>query len=621
MKRSEGFKLLLFPLVLLLLDLIFRWDRFTYFHAAHVYFYCISCFTSVIFHTMWLLILKQSSKNPWYFFPLGFIYFLLTLCVVGASLAFKNINDLFPNYYTLLYFKTEPKSAFMIIRDVCGWRELTILMLAIGLLTWLSRNIITKHIPSTSTKGIIIIGLIALTLFEGLVAKHKKFDQCAIVDVNFCACIQRHLVTWDDHATFKGKGLGIRKVTVDIKDPKPAPFNVLIIVCESFRKKSLSLYGNPTKTTPLLDAFIQSHPESSTVFKEPFTVSTTTMLAVPATLSGIGPYQDSSLLYTQPLIWDYAKQFNYKRFFLSSHTLEWYRFADFYKNDSLDVWWNHDNSGKPYFNDLGIRDEITIDKTIATLNAFKNNPFTGVIQLNTTHYPYRVPEKYNRWNTHYRDSYNNSVWYQDAILGKLFTYLKRSNKLKNTVIILTSDHGESLMEHHNIGHVESNYYETISIPLIAYIPPKLLTAKQRHFLKQNSTKLTSNIDIVPTLIDLWNLQNHPSWTPYTTRLTGYSLLGEIPKNRALITLNNNQIASFNTGLSLINNEFHFLLRTNLTPPKIEWYKRSDTQELHDCGPFLPHQMIDKIKQTIKPFPICNPFLDYLNSSSFKSTNR
>ena len=238
-----------------------------------------------------------------------------------------------------------------------------------------------------------------------------------------------------------------------------------------------------------------------------------------------------------------------------------------------------------------------------------------------THYPYRVPEKYNRWNTHYRDSYNNSVWYQDAILGKLFTYLKRANKLKNTVIMITSDHGESLMEHHNIGHVESNYYETISIPLIAYIPPKLLTAKQRHFLKQNSAKLTSNIDIVPTLIDLWHLENHPSWTPYTTRLTGYSLLGEIPKNRALITLNNNQIASFNTGLSLINNEFHFLLRTNLTPPKIEWYKRSDTQELHDCGPFLPHQMIDKIKQTIKPFPICNPFLDYLNSSSFKSTNR
>jgi phosphoglycerol transferase MdoB-like AlkP superfamily enzyme len=467
----------------------------------------------------------------------------------------------------------------------------------------------------------VLLSIFPILLFEGLVAMHKKYDQCALVDVNFCACVQRHLFTWDDHTSFKGKGLGIRKVAIQIDRKQTAKFNVLVIVCESLRKRSLGVYGNPKNTTPMLQEFMASRPASTYLFEKPFTVSTTTMLAVPATLSGIGPYQDSTLLYSQPLIWDYAKQYDYKRFFLSSHTLEWYRFADFYKHDSLDIWWNHDNSGLPYYNDLGIRDELTINKAIKTINSCKDKPFTGVIQLNTTHYPYRVPSDYEQWNGRYQDAYNNAVRYQDAILGKLFDYLERTNKLKKTVILLTSDHGESLMEHHNIGHVESNYFETIAIPLFAYIPPSLLTKAQRVALRNNQKSITSNIDLVPTLLDLWSIDKSNEWKSYTERLTGYSLLKKIPEDRNLITLNNNQIASFNTGLSLINSKFHFLIRTNLTPAKIEWYRSGDEKEINDLGPELPNSIRRRVKKAIHPFPVCHPFLDYLNSNSSKETMR
>jgi hypothetical protein len=592
-----------------------------YFHAKHVYFYLASVVASILFHTIWLLILKRVVTTNWLYYTLGSFYFLLTFFIIGASLAFKNINDLFPNYYTLLYFKTEPKSAFMIIRDVSGWKELLGIFGTVALVTWGARRLITRHIPTVITTKILFLSIFPILLFEGLVARHKKYDQCALVDVNFCACVQRHLFTWDDHTSFKGKGLGIRKVAIQIERKQTATFNVLVIVCESLRKRSLGVYGNPKNTTPELQEFIASHPAATYLFEKPFTVSTTTMLAVPATLSGIGPYQDSSLLYSQPLIWDYAKQYDYKRFFLSSHTLEWYRFADFYKHDSLDIWWNHDNSGLPYYNDLGIRDELTINKAIKTINSFKDKPFTGVIQLNTTHYPYRVPTDYERWNGHYQDAYNNAVRYQDAILGKLFDYLERTNKFKNTVILLTSDHGESLMEHHNIGHVESNYYETIAIPLFAYIPPTLLTQAQRVALRNNQKNITSNIDLVPTLLDLWNIKQSNQWKPYKARLTGHSLLKKIPKDRNIITLNNNQIASFNTGLSIINSKFHFLLRTNLTPAKIEWYRSGDEKEVHDLGPVLPDAVLGTVKKAIHSFPICHPFLDYLNSNSSKETMR
>lgn len=47
--------------------------------------------------------------------------------------------------------------------------------------------------------------------FQSLVYFHKKFDQCAIVDVNFMACVQRHLFKCDDYSEFTGKGLEERK--------------------------------------------------------------------------------------------------------------------------------------------------------------------------------------------------------------------------------------------------------------------------------------------------------------------------------------------------------------------------------------------------------------------------
>ena len=576
---------------------------------------------SLFFHSAWITFLKRLTNKALLYYPLAFVYWIFTFFIIGSSLAFKNINDIFPNYYTLLYFKTEPQSALMIIRDVLGWKEITISVLLIIFISWISKNLIDRFAPNLSFQRILLILTFPILIFEGLVFYHKKFDQCAMVDVNFFACVQRHLTTWDDHSTFKGKGLGVRTVTLPIDSKKPAPFNVIVIVCESLRKKSLGCYGHSNNTTPLLDAFIKENKSSSYLFQNPFTVSTTTMLAVPATLSGIGPYQDSSLLYTQPLIWDYAAQFNYKRFFLSSHTLEWYRFANFYKNDQLDIWWNRDNSNLPYFNDLGVKDEYTINKAIRTINSFDNEPFAGVIQLNTTHYPYNVPEPYHRWNSSYAESYDNAVYYQDAILGKLFKALKKSKKLHRTVIIITTDHGESLMEHHNIGHVESNYYETIAIPLFAYIPEQFLSETQQKNLIENKKRITSNIDVVPTLLELWKVHDKKEWQNFTKRLTGYSLIQKIPKDRNIISLNNNQIASFNTGLSLINESFHLLLRTNLNPPKLEWYRSEDENEMHDLGPKLPHNYRNRILKAIQGYPICEPFLPYLNSKDFKSTKR
>ena len=191
-----------------------------------------------------------------------------------------------------------------------------------------------------------------------------------------------------------------------------------------------------------------------------------------------------------------------------------------------------------------------------------------------------------------------------------FNRLKKEGLLKNTIVLFTSDHGESLTEHHNIGHVESNYTETISVPLLAYIPEGILSDKEKKQLKINRSQLTSNIDISPTVVDLLNLEEEPSLQKYFQNYTGFSLLKPIPNDRMIISLNNNQVASFNTGLSVCSKRWHYLFRTNLVPNKEEFYLwKKDIGELHDKQKQLSQKQRNIILNLVKRYPVCDKLVE------------
>jgi arylsulfatase A-like enzyme len=69
-----------------------------------------------------------------------------------------------------------------------------------------------------------------------------------------------------------------------------------------------------------------------------------------------------------------------------------------------------------------------------------------------------------------RDSYDDCLAYIDAQLGVLFGELQRRGVLDQTLIIVTSDHGEGLGEHSLFNHGESLYRTEIGVPLVI-VPP------------------------------------------------------------------------------------------------------------------------------------------------------
>jgi arylsulfatase A-like enzyme len=80
--------------------------------------------------------------------------------------------------------------------------------------------------------------------------------------------------------------------------------------------------------------------------------------------------------------------------------------------------------------------------------------------------PYK-PEEYRILN----DMYDAEVNYQDELLAPLFELLSQPGYKDNTLVIITSDHGESLGEHSFVGHNYVAYDELAHVPLIIVYPP------------------------------------------------------------------------------------------------------------------------------------------------------
>jgi len=90
--------------------------------------------------------------------------------------------------------------------------------------------------------------------------------------------------------------------------------------------------------------------------------------------------------------------------------------------------------------------------------------------------------------------YASRVKQMDACLGGFIDYLKTRGLYDNSVVILTSDHGDALGEDGRWGHSYWVYPEIMRIPLIVHLPAKL---KSR--LMWKSSDVAFSTDITPSL--------------------------------------------------------------------------------------------------------------------------
>ncbi|RAP26163.1 hypothetical protein DID74_02465 [Candidatus Marinamargulisbacteria bacterium SCGC AG-333-B06] len=315
--------------------------------------------------------------------------------------------------------------------------------------------------------------------------------------------------------------------------------NIIIILNESFgNTQGLPFYNANINAMPLLTNRLKNNPEWIT-FKKAFTNSTATDVSVPSLLTGVSPIENSTKLHTMPLIWDWAKANNKYTFLLTSHRYSWANFNKFFFSDSLDTHIDAETINAPIINDLGIDDTIMIQELPNILKKIpKQQGFVGVINTNALHSPYQTTSELISPPT-YLNTYQKALFILDYTIDLTIRYLNQYN-FNNTIIIITSDHGEASEYSYPKAHRIYSFYDAyFKIPFLMYIPKEWSKKNNTAYtnLIENSNKNIQNIDIIPTIIDILKLENKNQ--NLVSLLKGHSLIKKINTDRAIIGLNTN----------------------------------------------------------------------------------
>jgi len=104
-----------------------------------------------------------------------------------------------------------------------------------------------------------------------------------------------------------------------------------------------------------------------------------------------------------------------------------------------------------------------------------------------------------------RGRYASEVAAADAAIGQLMDGLRARGLWENTLVVLTSDHGEALGERGTVGHVVHLYDELLHVPLVVRLPGDARDER----LERSAEGLVRHIDVAPTILEHLDLPGLP----------------------------------------------------------------------------------------------------------------
>jgi membrane-anchored protein YejM (alkaline phosphatase superfamily) len=284
----------------------------------------------------------------------------------------------------------------------------------------------------------------------------------------------------------------VKPVDIDFAHPltrtQARPPHIFFLVVDSLRRDYLSPY-NPTVTfTPAIDQFAREE----FAFQRAFTRYGGTGLSMPAIWSG------SMILHKE-----YVQPFQPMNALEKLITVNGYRPVI-----SMDHITAQITSPTLAVDEMDKgRDELQYD-LCATLEELQGKLDTGIaerrpifahtraLNLHISRLTARVgaPDPaYGGFN----EPAALSVRRMDGCFGGFISYLKRTGLYDDSIVILTSDHGDAMGEAHRWGHTYTMYPEIVRTPLLMHIPPRLRSA-----LTADLDAPAYSTDITPTLYAL-----------------------------------------------------------------------------------------------------------------------
>ena len=271
------------------------------------------------------------------------------------------------------------------------------------------------------------------------------------------------------------------KLPVDVVSKEGDAVYVLVIG-ESARKHSMSVYGYLRDTTPNMKMNIVKNKSKSFVF-DAISSGIATRLSVPMLLSTINT-KNYNKLSLEPSLIHVFNALNYKTTLISNQE------TSGRNNDIISLMFG-DIRNKYYINDESVSNEKLNWSYDIDLIPYLENSINGenkkdfiIIHLMGSHWDYsrRYPENFSIFNDGRVGSYDNSIRYTDHVIGKLIEQINASHR--PVALIYTSDHGANL---NDTG--DGNYLHAVKeMTEFEVKVPFLITFNDR-FVKENSDKV------------------------------------------------------------------------------------------------------------------------------------
>jgi arylsulfatase A-like enzyme len=122
-----------------------------------------------------------------------------------------------------------------------------------------------------------------------------------------------------------------------------------------------------------------------------------------------------------------------------------------------------------------------------------------------------------------RAMYDGEIWFTDKHIGRLLEFVDAQPWGKDTIVVVTADHGECLLEHNMTYHGYEMWEQLLRVPLLVYVPG----AEGPLFSPHHVPVKRGQVDLVPTLLDLMRIE-----LPGREEISGTSLLADIEAESA-----------------------------------------------------------------------------------------
>lgn len=302
------------------------------------------------------------------------------------------------------------------------------------------------------------------------------------------------------------------------------PLNVILLSVDTFRPDHLRSYGYHRKTTPFLDMLAAK----GVLFKNVISSAPWTSPGMISLFTGLYPTSHGveargrSLLQGTPTLFKISKENGFKvpniaylteilnfanlglgpkqdAYFEKAaepgdELLEW---LDDHHRNQFFVWYHYRFLHLPYDTDkphrIFLTDQMKRDLDSENLRTVRRE---SVIPYGSVNFTKEEAETV-------KALYDGQLRALDEFISRLYSRMTRWKLHRNTLLVITADHGEEFFEHGFIGHASTAihatmYDEVLKIPLIFYAPSRL---KERRVIESQ----VRQVDIMPTILDIVGL--------------------------------------------------------------------------------------------------------------------